>query len=414
MASSRFTENRRRLAALLPAGTVAVIATGRWPVACGNDSAAPWPDFYYLTGSREPQSALLLESSAGGGGRTILFLPRRDAQADLWEGPAAAAAAAAGAEDVRPVAEFEKLLRAMAHGAGMVFVHVAENPFAPGGDRALADEVRRILPLHPLDRLAPLLGRLRAQKQPEEVAAIRTANGLAARAFRRAMGFVRPGVRGFEVKAEFLHEIMRQGSAGLCCPAITAAGAETLTLHWRGDRRTWSADETALLDFTVEWDGCCADVARCLPVSGKFPVRQRAVHDAVARVLGQSLEWLRPGRLLAEVQRDIELALQHELLRLGLLKAAEISDPTVPAPAMRRFFMHQACHHIGLEVHDPVPADEPLAAGQVLAIEPAIYVAEESFGIRLENNVLITPLGGENLTAGLPTEAEEIEATLGM
>lgn len=411
MASSHFTENRHRLAALLPAGSLAVIATGRWPVACGNDSAAPWPDFYYLTGTREPQSALLLESSAGGGGRAILFLPRRDAHTELWEGPAGAAA---GVEDVRLAAEFQSVLRAMAHGAGTVFVHAPENPFAPCDDRGLADEVRRILPLHPLDRLAPLLGRLRAQKQPEEVAAIRAANELAARAFRRAMGFVRPGVRGFEVKAEFLHEIMRQGSAGLCCPAITAAGAETLTLHWRGDRRAWTSEETALLDFTVEWDGCCADVARCLPVGGKFPARQRAVYDAVVRVLGHSPTFLRPGRLLAEVQRDIELTIQHELLRLGLLKAAEVRDPAVPAPALRRFFMHQACHHIGLEVHDPVPADEPLAAGQVLAVEPAIYVAEEGFGMRLESNVLITPQGGESLTAGLPVEAAEIEAMLGM
>ena len=406
---SSHRENRRRLAALLPAGSLAVIATGRWPLACGADSAAPWPDFFYLTGQREPQSALLMESAAGGHGRTILFLPPRDSRSDLWDGPQGNGDRFA---DVRPIAEFENVLRALTQDAGIVFVHAAENPFAPQEDRALADLVRRILPLHPLDRLAPLLGRLRADKQPAELENIRAANDLAARAFRRAIGFVRPGVRGFEVKAEFLHEITRHGSAGLCCPAITAAGAETLTLHWRGERRAWAGDETALLDFTVEWNGYCADVARCIPVSGQFPPRQRAVHDAVARVLHQAATLLRPGRLLAECQRDIELALQHELLRMGLLKSAEVKDPGAPAPALRRFFMHQACHHIGLEVHDPVPADVPLAPGQVLAVEPAIYVEEEGFAIRLENNFLITPQGAENLTAGLPVDAVEIEELL--
>jgi Xaa-Pro aminopeptidase len=404
---SSHRENRRRLAALLPAGSLAVIATGRWPLACGADSAAPWPDFFYLTGQREPHSALLME--AGATGRTILLLPPRDARSDLWDGPAESND---GITDVRPVTEFENVLRALAHHAGTVFVHAAENPFAPRDDRALADAVRRVLPLHPLDRLAPLLGRLRADKQPAEIANLRTANELAARAFRRAIGFVRPGVRGFEVKAEFLHEIMRQGSAGFCCPAIAAAGAETLTLHWRGDRRPWPADETVLLDFTVEWNGCCADVARCLPVGGKFPTRQRAVYDAVARVLQQSAAFLSPGRLLAECQRDIELAIQHELLRLGLLGTADVKDPAVPGPALQRFFMHQACHHIGLEVHDPVPVDVPLAAGQVLAVEPAIYVRDEGFAVRLENNVLITAQGAENLTAGLPVDAPEIEALL--
>jgi Xaa-Pro aminopeptidase len=404
---SSHRDNRRRLAALLPAGSLAVIATGRWPLACGADSAAPWPDFFHLTGQREPHSALLIEG--GGAGRTILLLPPRDARSDLWDGPAELND---GITDVRPVTEFENVLRALAHQAGTVFVHAPENPFAPQDDRALADLVRRVLPLHPRDRLAPLLGRLRADKQPAEIAHLRAANELAARAFRRALGFVRPGVRGFEVKAEFLHEIMRQGSAGFACPSITAAGAETLTLHWRGDRRPWAAGETALLDFTVEWNGCCADVARCIPVGGKFPLRHRAVYDAVARVLQQSLAFLRPGRLLADCQRDIELAIQHELLRLGLLTAAEVKDPAAPAPALRRFFMHQACHHIGLEVHDPVPADVPLAPGQVLAVEPAIYVRDEGFAIRLENNVLITANGAENLTAGLPVDAAEIESLL--
>ncbi len=401
-----FRENRRRLAASLPDGALAVIATGRHPVTCGPDSAAPWPDFYYLTGQREPQSALLIE----GRGRTILFTPARDARSALWDGPAESSTA--DITDVRPIAEFETVLRALASQAGTLFVHAAENPFAPQDDHALADLCRRLLPLHPMDRLAPLLGRLRADKHPAEIESIRAANSLAANAFRRAIGFVRPGIRGFEVKAEFLHEITRHGSAGFCCPAITAAGRETLALHWRGDRRAWSGDELALLDFTVEWNGHCADIARCLPVSGKFTPRQRTVYDAVLRAQHHATSALRPGRLLSDCQRDVELFIQHELLRMGLLKSSEVKDPSVPSPALRGFFMHQAFHHLGLEVHDPVPAGVPLAPGQVLAVEPGIYVHSEGFGVRLENNVLITAHGPEVLTTGLPQEAGEIEDLL--
>ena len=407
MSPASFRENRRRLAASLPEGALAVIATGRYPLMCGSDSAAPWPDFFYLTGQREPQSALIIDAARDGHGRTMLFTLPRDDRSAVWDGPAEQALEHIA--DVRPISEFESVLRALACQAGTLYVHASENPFAPQDDHALTDLCRRLLPLHPMDRLAPLLGRLRAEKQPAEIESLRAANALAANAFRRAIGFVRPGIRGFEVKAEFLHEVMRHGSAGFCCPPITAAGRETLTLHWRGDRRSWAGDETALLDFTVEWNGHCADVARCIPVGGQFTPRQRTVYEAVLRTLHHATAALKPGRLLSDCQRDVELFVQHELLRMGLLKSGEVKDPSVPAPALRSFFMHQAFHHVGLEVHDPVPADVPLAPGQVLAVEPGIYVQSEGFGIRLENNVLVTTQGTEVLTAGLPVEAGEIE-----
>lgn len=410
MPPDTFRDNRRRLAAILPEGALAVIATGPWPVSCGADSAAPWPDFFYLTGQREPQSALLMEASRGGRGRTIFFTPPRDSRSAVWDGRTDHGQSEF--EDVRSFVEFEAVLRALACQSGTLFVHAAENPFAPQDDHALADLCRRLLPLHPIDRLAPLLGRLRAAKQPAEIESLREAGTLASNAFRRAIGFVRPGVRGFAVKAEFLHEITRHGSAGFCCPAITAAGLETLALHWKGDRRAWAGGEIALLDFTVEWNGLCADVARCVPVSGRFTPRQRVVYEAVLRTLQHATGALKPGRMLSECQRDTELFLQHELLRMGLLKSADVKDLSSPSPALRGFFMHQAFHHTGMEVHDPVPADVPLAPGQVVAVEPGIYIQSEGFGIRLENNVLITDHGPETLTASLPVDPDEIELLL--
>jgi Xaa-Pro aminopeptidase len=400
-----FRENRRRLAMSLPQGALAVIATGRHAAPCGPDSAEPWPDFYYLTGRREPRSALIIRADRDGNGRTILFTPVRNGRDELWHGPAAPDSI----EDVRPFEEFESVLRALAYETQALYVHAPENPFAPQDDHALAHLCRRLLPLHPIDRLAPFIGRLRAEKQPTEIENIRAANALAAKAFRRAIGAIRPGVRGFEVKAEFLYEITRHGSRGFCCPAITAAGTETLVLHWRGDRRAWAGDETALLDFTAEWNGLCADAARCIPVGGAFPARHRPLYEAVLRVLNQATAGLRPGRLLGECQREVELLIQHELLRLGVLKSSEVQDPSTPSPGLRPFFMHQAFHHIGLEVHDPVPADLPLSPGQVIAVEPAIYLPGEGFGIRLENNILVTTQGPENLTESLPVELNEIE-----
>jgi Xaa-Pro aminopeptidase len=403
-----FANNRARLAASLPAGSLAVIATGPYAIPCGADSSAPWPDFYYFTGLRLPQAALLVRATGSGPAHSILFVPQRDARDLLWEGPEEAH----GIDDVRPWTSFEPVLRAMAFQSQQLLVQAPENPCAPQEDAWLVNLCRRLLPLHPIDRLAPLTGRLRAVKQPAEIAALKAAGAVAADAFRRAIGAVRPGVRGFQIKAEFLHESVSRGSRGFACPPLTASGKETLTLHWNGDRRPWNADETALLDFTMEWNGLCVDTARCVPVGGRFSPRHRVIYDAAARALHFATAALRPGRLLSECQQDTALFLQGELLRLGLLKAHDIRDPRVPSPALQRHFMHDAYHHVGHEVHDPVPHDLPLAAGQVIAIEPGIYVPDEGFGIRLENTALLTITGAESLLPGLPVEAEAIETLL--
>jgi Xaa-Pro aminopeptidase len=279
-------------------------------------------------------------------------------------------------------------------------VHVlcGENPFVQAGEgAAFIDSLRAILPLHILERAAPRMGALRAVKNAEELTHIRRAAVLAADGMRRAVGFVRPGVRGYEIKAEYLHSIMSRGSAGWGCPPITACGAETLLLHWLGDRSAWTDGALAVLDFTAESAGWHADVARCIPVSGRFTPRQRQMHDEVHRLLRECTALLEPGRTLLQCQAAGEKLVKAAADRMGL------SPGLVP---------HRIFHHAGMEVHDPVPDSIPLAQGAVIAVEPGLYSTADGCGIRLEDTVALTSSGLECLTAAIPADAGGIEALM--
>ena len=407
---------RRRLGALLKPGDLAVLATGPQRRVPGADSADPWPDFHYLTGLDHADCGLMLERPLEGEGlREWLFVPEAGGEV-AWDAPVGASAvAAAGVSEVRRFREFEVMLRARAFGAARVFVFGGGNPFAPGSEeRWLVDLCRRLLPAHRTERLAPLLGAVRAVKSAIDLDGVRAAAITAAAGLRRAAGAIRPGVRGCELKAEYLHAVHRRSSRGPGCPILTAAGRETLTLHWLGDARPAEAGEVLLMDVTAEQGRWHADLTRCFPVDGRFRGRQREIHDAVRRALAFAIGTLRPGRRLADCHEATECFLQDELLRLGLLTAGEVSGGGRIAPGVLGFCPHRIFHHVGMEVHDPVPDSCPLEVGAVLAVEPGIFCAAAGFGIRLEETVALTVEGPEVLTSGMPVDADEIEALLGV
>lgn len=409
---SPFAARRHRLGTLMDIGDLAVIATSPQRRIPGPDSADPWPDFHYLTGLDHPGCGLILEKPNTGPLRERLFIP--DPADALWNGSLPHSLPATSAiSEISPFQLFEPALRSLAFSARRILVFTGGNPFAPESDDPwLASLCARLLPAHRIDRLAPLLGRLRAVKSDADLDAIRAAATSAASAMRRAAATIKPGIRGCDLKAEFLHAIHHRGSRGPGCPILTASGPETLTLHWHGDRRPAEQGDLILFDATAEHDRWHADLARSFPASGTFSPLQLTAHDAVHRTLSAAIASLKPGRLLNDCHHDTLLFLQHELLRCGLLPASDVPDPSLISPAIRRICPHRIFHHIGMEVHDPVPDSEPLAPGAALAVEPGILLPSAGFGLRLEETIALTPDGPEILTATMPTSAPEIEALL--
>jgi Xaa-Pro aminopeptidase len=164
-----------------------------------------------------------------------------------------------------------------------------------------------------------------------------------------------------------------------------------------------------LMDVGAEYGNYNADMTRCVPVNGKFSARQRAVYDAVLRIMREASNILRPGTTLFEYEKEVGKLMERELIGLGLLKAEEVEKQDPEKPLYRKYFMHGTSHHLGLDVHDLGSKYRFIEAGMVFTCEPGIYIPEEGLGIRLENNYLVTEAEPIDLMAGIPVDADEIE-----
>ena len=222
------------------------------------------------------------------------------------------------------------------------------------------------------------------------------------------MQMVRPGVAEYEVEAEFAYEFTRKRGK-FAYPPIVAAGPNSCVLHYGANDQICRDGDVLLMDVAASYANYNADLTRTLPVNGRFSPRQRAVYDAVLRVMRASAAGAVVGKLHRDWHRESQRMMGEELLRLGLIKQEEIDNQTLEEPACRKYFMHGLGHPLGLDVHDVGLLNEPFAPGWVLTVEPGIYLPDEGFGVRLENDVLVTEQGPVDLTAEIPIEADEIE-----
>jgi len=220
--------------------------------------------------------------------------------------------------------------------------------------------------------------------------------------------FLKPGKLEAEVEAEFAHEFIRNRARFAYLPII-ATGVNACALHYVDNSALCRKGELLLLDVAANYANYNADMTRTIPVSGRFTRRQRQVYNAVLRVLRASIKGLVPGKKPKDWQKEAEQMIEKELVDLGLLTMREIKRQDPDKPAFKKYFMHGVGHPLGLDVHDVGFTTEPIQPGWVMTVEPAIYVQEEGFAVRLENDVLLGANGNTDLMASIPIEADEIE-----
>lgn len=416
-----FVSNRERLGRLLPPGSLVVVNANDVPPANGDGTLAMVPNsnLFYLTGVEQEQTILVLFPDADDEKhRELLFVREPNAEIELWEGHKLSkdeARKISGIQHIHWLSEFPRLFHHFMCECEHVYLDANEHHRAiieveNRGARFAADAVRRY-PLADYRRLAPLLHRLRAAKSPIEIALIRKACDLTREGFLRVLKFTKPGVRETEVEAEFAHEFIRQGSQFAYLPII-ATGMNACCLHYVANSSVCREGELLLLDVAAAYANYNADMTRTIPVSGRFTPRQKQVYNAVLRVLRQCIQGLAPGKKQKVWQKEAEQLMEKELVDLGLLTPDEIARQDPDKPALKKYFMHGVGHAIGLGVHDSVNIREPIQAGAVMTVEPAIYIPEEGFAVRLENDVLVTENGPVDLLADVPVEADEIEALM--
>jgi len=418
LASALFTLNRERLVKLLPPRSLAVLnANDIMPTnADGAMGHLQNADLFYLTGIHQEETILLLAPEAfDPNHREILFVRQPSEHLAIWEGHKLTkeqATAISGIKNVKWLTDFPVLFRQIICELQHVFLNSNEHQRADvtveTRTARFVRQCREQFPLHHYERLAPLMHALRAVKSPHEIDAIKAACDLTGRGFRRVCQFVQPGVNETEVEAEFAHEFIRH-KGQFAYPPIIAAGANNNILHYNQNDQLCRKGDLLLLDVAAGLGNYMSDLTRTIPVSGKFTRRQKQVYQAVLRIFRAQVAACVPGKTTKDLRLECEERTAKECVDLGLLKLADLKKQKPDEPAVKKFFMHGVSHPIGLDVHDVTYNHFQLAPGWVVTVEPAIYLPDEGFGVRLENTVLVTENGPLDLMADIPIEADEIE-----
>ena len=419
--SRLFRHNRDRLRALLPGNALAAVnANDVLPTnADGSLVMVPNSDLFYLTGIEQEESVLLIAPDAiDGKQREILFIRESNEQLRTWEGDKLTRGEAgriSGVQRVEGLSAFPAIFRQLMCDSEQIFLNSNEHRRAvlevDTRDARFIRETQAAYPLHQYHRLARLMHRLRVEKSEDEIELIRRACEITRDGFRRVLRKVKPGVNEYDLEAEFAHEFIRN-RAKFAYPPIVASGANACVLHYLENDKPCRKGDLLLLDVGASYANYNADMTRTLPVSGKFTRRQRQVYHSVLYVLRTMCQTAMPGVLHRDWQRQADALMTEELLKLGLLKPGEVKRQDPDKPACKKYFMHGLGHPLGLDVHDVGFMSDPFSPGWVLTVEPGIYIPAEGFGIRLENDIVVTEDGPIDLMADIPIEAEEIEALM--
>jgi len=414
-----FVSNRGRLRSLLKPNSIVIVhANDIYPT--NADGTMPFRqqnDLYHLTGVNQEETVLILMPDAyEERDREILFVKETSELIAIWEGEKLSkeqASAVSGIKRVEWVQTFEGLLHRLVPQVDHIYLvtneHLRAEVIVETKNARFIKHCQARYPLHRYERLAPLMHQIRAIKQPEEIRMIQRACDITEAGFRRVLGFIQPGVGEWEIEAEYMHEFLRSGSKGFAYTPIIGSGKNACVLHYITNEQVCQDGDLLLMDVAAEYMGWNADMTRTVPVNGKFTPRQRAVYDAVLRIKRGANKLLRPGTRPIDYQMAVVEMVEKELVDLKLLDAQEAKKQGPEKLLVKKYFMHGTSHHLGLDVHDVAPPNEPFAEGMVFTIEPGIYIREEGIGIRLENNIVIGRDSNTDLMAGIPIEADEIE-----
>ena len=420
---SLFIENRRRFLKKLKPGSLAVFNSNDiLPTSAdGTHPFVQQTDLFYLSGIDQEQSTLVIcPGSQDEKHREILFLKETNEQIALWEGQKYTKEEASTVSGIKTVywnQEFNNIFRPLVFQSENIYLNTNEHLRADASVETRDDRFlrwcRETFPLHNYQRLAPIMQDLRVIKSGEEVALIKQAGNITENAFRRLLGFIKPGVWEFEIEAEIYHEFLRNRSKGPAFETIVASGPDSCTLHYVKNDKQCRDGDLVLIDFGAEYGHYAADVTRTVPVGGKFSKRQKQVYNAVLSVQKAAIKLLTPDKTLDEYNREVGQIMEAELMGLGLLDADAVGKQSKDEPLYKKYYPHGASHHLGLDVHDYGDKYRKLEPGMVLTCEPGIYIRDEAIGVRIENDILITQNGPVDLTESIPREAGEIEELMG-
>ena len=414
-----FINNRKSFSEKLATNTIAIFnandvmptnADGTMPFRQNND-------LFWLSGVDQEESVLVIfPDHTDKSQREILFLKETNEHIAIWEGAKLTKEGAlktAGIKTVYWLNELEgKLAELIGKSNGIYLnnnIHSRSASAVETRDNRFRKMIADKFSATTILEVAPIMHELRAIKSDFEIKLMQNASDITEKGLRRILPFIKPGVMEYEIEAELMHEFLRNRSNGFAYQPIIGSGVDSCVLHYIDNNKACKDGDILLMDFGAEYANYASDLTRTIPVNGKFTNRQKAVYNSVLHVMKEATNMLRPGTIFKEYNAEIGRIMELELIKLGLLDKHDVQKQDAKNPLFKQYFMHGTSHYLGLDVHDVGDFDWPMKEGMVFTCEPGIYILEEELGIRLENDILVTANGPDDLMKNIPIEAEEIE-----
>ena len=428
---SIFTERRQRLGANLPPNAAVVIAGASTQYRNADSSYAFRQDsnFWYLTGFNEAEATLVVLTDDSQITKSIAFVPEKDKLKEIWDGYRAGPEGAVkdhGFDEAFNNSEINDQLPELLKGRDRVFYPVGKNA---GLDQNIIEWIKtakskdRHSSAIDIADASSKVGNQRLIKDAYEIDLMKKACRISAESHVEAMKFVKPGMTEQEMEAFYLYEFAKRGGRFSAYTPIVAGGENACVLHYVENSKSLLDGDLLLVDAGCEYDFYASDITRTFPVSGKFTDAQLAIYEVVLEAESKAIAAVSVNNNVMDAQIISEKVVTQGLIDLGILTGSV--DDLHAKGAFKEFYMHKIGHWLGIDVHDAGDYMEDdqfmqFKPGMVTTIEPGIYIPSSAnvddkwkgIGIRIEDDILVTPDGNENLTEFVPSDPKEIEALM--
>ena len=429
--NDRYTERRNKLGSMLPKNSAVVIAGASTQYRNADSSHAFRQDsnFWYLSGFNEAESTLVLLINENKDVQSIVFVPEKDELKEIWDGYRAGPEGAMkdhGFDLAFNNTEIDHRLPDLLAGHNQVFYPVGKSKTLD------ADIIEWIKSAKSKDRHSSAIdiadasskvGNQRLIKDEDEIKIMKKACQISAEAHVEAMKFVKPGMTEQEMEAFYQYEFSKRGGRFSAYTPIVAGGENACVLHYVENSKPLIDGELLLVDAGCEFELYASDITRTFPINGKFTAPQLAIYEVVLEAQVKSIEAISTNNNVMDAQIISEKVITQGLIDLGILQGS--MEELHAAGAFKDFYMHKIGHWLGIDVHDAGDYMEDgdfmkFKPGMVTTVEPGIYISSSSnvddkwkgIGIRIEDDILVTDDGNENLTAFVPSNPQEIEALM--
>lgn len=409
-----YIHNRSKVFNKMENQSMAVFFSGIAPLSTA-DEQYPFEvnrNFYYLTGIEQEDVVLVLLKGAGLE-KALLFIEPVDPIQALWVGAGFTkeeATSVSGITDIYDRKDLEMVLsrylqdsRAAIFGA-LKYLYLDLERRDIRHMPTLANQFGQMMtskyPNLVVANLHPELGELRSVKHPNEIETMKHAIKITKEGIEALYRAAKPGIKEHQLEAHY-NFVLNQHGVKTSFGTIAAQGVNATILHYRKNNALIEPNNLILFDLGVQYNMYCSDITRTFPVSGKFSERQKAYYEIVLEANKRSIEFLKPGVTFKEWNDFGKKVLAEGLIKLGKIKD-EIE--------VTKYYYHSLGHFLGLDVHDVGNYTKPFEEGQILTVEPGLYIADEGIGIRIEDNVLLTKNGRINLSESIIKEVKDIEA----